>query len=291
MTRTISRRNVLRVLATTGVLEATGRSVATAVDARPQKPVVRETYRALVDAVIPETPELAEDRGAEHRPGGTNIGLDQYFVEFLNELLTTGVPGVGHTGNARLAEAIGGALDAAAIELLARGENETPPTSGADDGGTFARLSRRDRIRAITLFEEKEFDTEDLDGPLLEADGGLLAQLLVGFVSLLYYSEWEGYEDIARPPSKRTFRNDVTAWRQVEYPGLADGYAALRGYLRLEGSVDGVELRASPGEFCENDYDTSEYEDPYPEGTSSDDRASLPARNEKAPLTAGEFDA
>jgi hypothetical protein len=70
----------------------------------------------------------------------------------------------------------------------------------------------------------------------------------------------------------------VQSWRQTGYPGFSDGYAALRGYL---GSDDGslgdgevwttidesgsVRIVREPGSFRENDYDTSDYAEPYPE--------------------------
>lgn len=268
MMRQHSRRHVLRLLAAVGAGTGVvgGKGVPSAGAGMETDPHTQETFTALLETIIPETPELADELGDVHETGAVTIGLDEFFVTFLNELLATGLPGVGHVDNARLSEGVAAALDAAATELLARGENEEPPAAASvSPGGPFARLSPRDRLRAITLFEEKEFDTASLPGPFLEGDGGLLSQLLVGFAPFVYYSEWAGYDDFTVPRSERTFvPDDVVGWEQVGYPGLADGYAALRGYLRLDGD-GGVRLRHSPGEFRENDYDTSEYEDPHPE--------------------------
>jgi len=252
-------------------------------------PHTRVTLRALVEAVIPETPALAEQRGPEHEAGGVTVGLDDYLVTYLNDLLALGAPGLGGGPDARLAEAIAAALDEAALELVARGTTEPAPP-----GGPFAGLPRRDRLRAVSLFDPKKCDTSGLPGPFAEADAGLVAHLAVGFTELLYYSEWEGYEDITAPPGERSFDEDgVTAWRQTGYPGPANGYAALRGYLRLDGNTDGVDLVGSQGSFAENDYATDDYTDPYPEQETTD-VACLPEDGGRtppeSPLPGGERD-
>jgi hypothetical protein len=120
------------------------------------------------------------------------------------------------------------------------------------------------------------------DGELFEFDAGLVGQLVVGFAEMIYYSEWQGYGEFVRAPNELTHPNDrrtVQSWRQTGYPGTAPGYAALRGYLGAEGSTLGdgetwttidddsslVRLTHRSGSFRENDYDTSDYEEPYPE--------------------------
>lgn len=156
MVRQHSRRSVLRALAaagtTVGATQAKRDAVASPLS--ETDPHTRETVRVLLSAVIPETPALADRLGEEHEAGAVTVGLDEFFVTFLNELLARGVPGVGHLDNARLSEAIAAALDEAAVELPARGDNETPPTAATatDTGGPFARLAPQDRLRAITLF-------------------------------------------------------------------------------------------------------------------------------------------
>lgn len=267
-----TRRGLLRGLAAAGAvgLASTGTAAGVPEEAPKTDPHTQETVTALLEAIIPETPDLAEERGEVYRPGAVSVGLDEFFVTFLNELVAVGLPGLGHVDNARLSEALAAALDVAAAELLARGENEEPPTSEAGvAGGPFARLSPRDRMRAISLFGEKDLDTGDLPGPFVEVDAGLIAQLMNGFAPLVYYSDWAGYDDYTAPRSEREFDpDDIVAWEQVEYPGIEDGYAALRGYLRLDGA-EGVELTMAPGSFEENDYDTGDYEDPYPEPSSA----------------------
>jgi hypothetical protein len=254
-------------------------------------PHTRVTFRAVVDAVVPETPALGADIGPEHVPGGLGVHLEDYVITYVDNGFQLGLPHVGAHGNIPLADPVAQSLDAAALTLLDRGDNAAPPrnerarellTGGErarpDAIGPFARLSRRDRLRAIGVLDEFELRFEPVEGDLFEFDAGLVGQLVVGFTELIYYSEWAGYEDFERPPSERVHPNDAAAvqsWRQTKYPGFASGYAALRGYLGTEDGPLGdgavwatfgdVRIARDPGSFRENDYDTSGYEEPYPE--------------------------
>jgi hypothetical protein len=257
------------------------------------------TFRAIADAVVPETPELETELGPEHVPGGLAIGLDDFHVTYVDDGFQLGLPHVGFVGNAPLAAPVARVLDLAAQELVRRGENESapdsdrpvalvdlgeaPPPEVRAEAGTFAKLSRKDRLRAMAILDEFEVEIEPSTEELYELDAGLVGQLVVGFAEMIYYSEWAGYDEFDQPPSDREHSNDpaaVQSWRQTGYPGVANGYAALRGYV---GTPDGSlgagdtwttidEAAASPvqvvresGSFRENDYDTSGYEEPYPE--------------------------
>ena len=272
------------------------------------------TFAAAVDAVVPATPSLpSDDAGGDgkrfdhideaHVPGGVEVGVDQYMITYVNSLLGVGSEELGLTGELRLAELVGLVLDAAAAELVARGENTAPLEPGrvidlldlrdiaADSrnltAGSFAKLPRRDRLRALALLDEKELDTAELPGPLVEADAGLVPQLVVGFSEVIYYSEWQGYDDLTAPPSERSHPNDadaVQSWRQTGYPGFEDGNAAFRGYWgapdaslgggriwkTYEGPGGPRRLTFESGSFRENDYDTSDYEEVYPEAGGTD---------------------
>ena len=48
----------------------------------------RGTFAALVDALVPETPEL-ETRGPEHVPGGLAVGLEEAVIERVNNFVET----------------------------------------------------------------------------------------------------------------------------------------------------------------------------------------------------------
>lgn len=259
----------------------------------------RVTFRALTDAVLPETPALGSELGAVHVPGGLAVGLDDFLVTYVDDEFQFGLPHVGPHGNLPLVDPIAHALDFAALTLLARGENEREPSDDRpaallapgeaspreveNEAGMFSKLSRRDRLRAIHVLDEFELRISPAGGDLFEFDAGLVGQLVVGFTELIYYSEWQGYEEFTLPPSERVHPNDPSAvqgWRQTGFPGFADGYAALRGYL---GSDDGplgagdvwatidadaaasVHIARGPGAFRDDDYDTSGYEEPFPE--------------------------
>jgi hypothetical protein len=255
------------------------------------------TFRAVADAVVPRTPDLADELGAEHLSGGADVGLGDCLVGYVNGLFQFGLPGVGARGNLPLAAPVAGTLDAAALALLERDGNAdessrdyavdllapTDPDAAADDAGAFATLSRADRLRAIDLLEEFEVELRTLDGEPFEFDAGVVGQLVVGFTEMIYYSEWEGYDEFPEPPGDLVHPNDpsaVQSWRQTGYPGTSPGYAALRGYLGTDDgplgdgdvrtTVDGdapspVRVTRESGRFRENDYDTSDYEEPFPE--------------------------
>lgn len=298
-----SRRAVLRGVGTLGAI-GVGTGAATAQPSVSSLPPVKATYRALVDAVVPRTPELADELGPEHVPGGLDVGLDEYVVVFVDRLFSVGV-GDDHA-TVPLSDAVAGLLDAAAAKLVATGGNEDTPRlervldllevddllaidGVADDPeralqqSLFASLSRMDRLRAIAQLDAVEFDTTAVPAPASELDAALVGQLVVGFVELIYYSEWAGYEDFSVPPSERAFSASVDgeqlpSWQQTDFPGITNGAAVLRGYWSKPGSSLGdgavwrnvagdesrqIQLREDPGAFVENDYDTGGYEEVY----------------------------
>ena len=168
------------------------------------------TFQALVDAAVPRTPALADERGAEHEPGGLDIGLERYLVWSLNHLLPFPTP-------VDLADQVAQLLDQGAGLLVTLGANEDPPTvTQFPDAGLFGQLSRTDRFRAIHLLEE---------------EGVSLMTLVNILVHFGYYSEWSGYENNTGPPTDRTFTGTVQSWEQTAFPGPAVGYRDFRGYL------------------------------------------------------------
>ncbi len=260
------------------------------------------TFRATVDAVIPRTPELEAELGPEHVPGGLDIGLAEYLVTYVNHGFQLGFPQLGPRGTLSFARPVAKALDVAALKLVLRGHNAEPPsrtfvrplieadatasTSLFAAAGPFARLSPEDRLRAIGIVDDIEISVARSEDELFEFNGGLVGQLVVGFAKLIYYSEWQGYENYDEPPSTRIFSDDpgaVQSWRQTGFPGIANGYPALRGYLGTEtGSLgDGevwttvdvaaeppVHILHEPGRFRENDYETADFEEVFPEETT-----------------------
>jgi hypothetical protein len=150
MTRKVPRRGVLQGMGALGIgigggmgspqqlLEGLEAALAD-VDRSDHDPHTLATWRAVVDAVIPETPELGDELGEEHVPGGLDVGLEVGLIEFINAFVSpeAAVPRVtavdGET--APLSESITVILDAAAAELLARGGNRDEPKRRFEDGG------------------------------------------------------------------------------------------------------------------------------------------------------------
>ena len=63
----------------------------------------RGTFAALVDAIVPETPELA-DLGDGHVPGGLAVGLEEAVIERVNGFVETDGLAAGHVAVAELCE-------------------------------------------------------------------------------------------------------------------------------------------------------------------------------------------
>ncbi|WP_254838396.1 hypothetical protein [Natronomonas marina] len=183
----------------------------------------RGTFAALVDALIPETPELAA-RGDEQVPGGLEVGLEEAVIERVNNFVEThGLASLA--GDAvPLAPVVAALLDTAAAELLVRRRDEDGLQSpdSAFSSGPFSRLSREDRLRALRLLEEEgvvaalaeRFDAASL------GTVQFLASSLPILVEFVYYSEATAEEGEERS----------LGWRQADYPGPADGYPVMMGY-------------------------------------------------------------
>lgn len=116
----------------------------------------------------------------------------------LNGTFEAPTPTVEPAVDARLAEPIATFLDEAAGELLVSGDNEDDPRPDRfEGGGPFATLSRPDRLRAMGRFDDEE-------------DERVITQVLCAYTVLLYYSEWDGYDEFDRPPGDREFTVSVT---------------------------------------------------------------------------------
>ena len=183
----------------------------------------RGTFAALVDALIPETPEL-EARGPEHVPGGLAVGLEEAVIERVNGFVETrGIASLA--GDAvPLAPAVAALLDTAAGELLLRRRAEDGLQSPDEPfaAGPFCRLSRKDRLRALRLLEDEGAFAalaERFDAAALGTVQFLASSLPI-LVESVYYSETTADEGEARS----------LGWRQAGYPGPADGYPVMLGY-------------------------------------------------------------
>jgi hypothetical protein len=182
----------------------------------------RGTFAALVDAVVPETPELA-DRGEEHVPGGLDVELEGAVIDRVNNFLETHGAAAAVTDAVPLAPAVATLLDVAAIELLIRRRAEDGLNTPDEEfsRGVFSRLSRADRLRALRLLEDEGVVArlaERYDSASLGAVQFLASSLPI-LIEFVYYSELTGEEG-----------EGSLGWEQTGYPGPAEGYAVGMGY-------------------------------------------------------------
>jgi len=126
-------------------------------------------------------------------------------------------------------------LDIGASALIRRGLAAAPPSLSWQPGaGTFAALSRIDRLRTIALLNRLEVPDRDLPFPYAGNPG--LVQTMMDSLHQLsmfgYYSEWYGYGTTRLlPPEQQRVEFFPPGWRFAGYPGPAFGYRAYRGTI------------------------------------------------------------
>jgi hypothetical protein len=176
------------------------------------------TYQALVTAFVPtEEGSLIEDMGNH-----LIWVLDHRFSIQLGLSLLT-IP-----------------LSYATAQLLDTGASQLGKNKVADqqklysNHGSFASLSRDDRLRALALLEKLGIDLRRLPAPYRHNTG--LIQYMIDslnrFVILGFYTEWSGYGSTKFDiPDERRLEQFPGSWKEVGYPGPASGYRDFRGYL------------------------------------------------------------
>lgn len=83
-----TRRGVMKGIGGLAALSMSNMSMAEAQEvlasSLPTDPHTRDTYRSIVDAIVPRTPELEEELGPEHVPGGLEIELEKFIIWDFN---------------------------------------------------------------------------------------------------------------------------------------------------------------------------------------------------------------
>ncbi len=201
----------------------------------------RGTFTALVDALIPETPDLAS-RGEVHVPGGIEAGLVDAVIGRVNNFLETRGIASQVTEAVPLAPAVALLLNIAAIELIVRGHAKDGLTTPAPEfsRGVFSRLSRQDRLRALRLLEDDGVFPWLADRFNVAAIGTIqfLASSMPILIEFVYYSD--ACAESSTQYTDTTTSSEETApgmddsrslgWQQAGYPGPADGYPVMLGY-------------------------------------------------------------
>lgn len=84
----MSRRGVMKGVGGLAALSMSGATISdaqAAIDGSvPTDPHTRDTYRSIVDAIIPRTPELESELGPEHVPGGLDVELEKFLIWDFN---------------------------------------------------------------------------------------------------------------------------------------------------------------------------------------------------------------
>ncbi len=84
----MTRRGVVKGiggLAALSMSNATMAEAAAAMDAPLESdPHTADTYRSIVDAIVPRTPELEDELGPEHVPGGLDVELEKFLIWDFN---------------------------------------------------------------------------------------------------------------------------------------------------------------------------------------------------------------
>lgn len=127
-------------------------------------------------------------------------------------------------------------FDIVAADFIAQGGNQDDLESGEEfpAGGTFVRLSREDRLRALSsIYDGSTIDRlDEILTEFMVTDVGILKFVVMatyGLHGFGYYTEWSGLgETRTNPPRERELEvgpDEVQSRTQTDYPGPADGYA------------------------------------------------------------------
>jgi hypothetical protein len=150
----------------------------------PTDPHTRDTYRAIVDAIIPRTPELGDELGPEHVPGGLDVELEKFIIYDFNHfqeirLETLETPAENGTieapdggGTPSLPGGLGGVPGGSSTDSITGVTDTVSETTGG--------LLDEDARMPLDMFETT-LDTTgsgtDLDAVLDLVDGGVLSEL------------------------------------------------------------------------------------------------------------------
>lgn len=196
-------------------------------------PQTKAAFKALTDAIVPNTPELSGKHGTIQSFGALDLHTDEYQIWTLDHFISLLI--VITNFNIYLANASAEMLNIAAGQLIhTKGNKEPVNPAILPEEGSFAALAPNDRFRAITLLEQLKVDLSILPVPFRNNPDFILS--ITGVITMLcmsgYYSEWSGYGSTRmETPEKRKLEHFPAGWKQVGYPGPSKGYHAFRGYL------------------------------------------------------------
>lgn len=189
---------------------------------------VEATFRALTDALLPNVTYHDSSFHVEE----SDLGVHNYMIYSLDHYVTIQKQLKQLTIPLSYPTAL--LLDAAATQLVVRGELQPSTKPQFPNGGMFSHLSKLDRLKTLTALENIELDLYLLPAPF-QNNAGLIkfiTDALNRFALLGFYSEWSAYGTTRLyPPQERRLEYFPISWEEVGYPGVALGYRDFRGFL------------------------------------------------------------
>jgi hypothetical protein len=171
------------------------------------------TMQALVDVVIPRSPDLAREFGMIQYFGGLDENVDEYMVLTLQNQYFP--------------------LAAFAVDIL----NTVVYLRCIDEDSEYSQVYRffeaPEKLRLDTLLQIREYaQSPENIPPILSDSADMLMNIysmLIRFPMMGFYSEWSGYGSTRLfPPSERVLQYRPISWEQIDYPGPSYGHHALR---------------------------------------------------------------
>lgn len=178
------------------------------------------TFKAFADAIIPRSPELAQQYGRVQYYGALDLHTGEFVILSLDSLV---VP---------LALPVAETLNMAAEQFLYR-KGEAEKTGKEPSGSAaFLSLSPMKRLQVISMLFQPEgiayFPALDQTN---QEQIFLVIPSLTRFSMMGYYSEWAGYGSTRmNPPDQRKLEYYPESWEQVGYPGPSLGYRLAGAY-------------------------------------------------------------
>lgn len=180
---------------------------------------VEGIFKGFTDAVIPQSPELAEEYGNIQYYGALDLFTYEYLIMELESL---SIP---------MALPVAIVLEAAAEQFLYK-NGDKPEDLDISDGSLFFSLSPSRRLQAVNLLIQPGGLQYFPVLPQLRQEDVFPVIMSLNRLTLMgYYSEWSGYGSTRlNPPGQRTLENFPVSWEQIGYPGPSKGYRDARSY-------------------------------------------------------------
>lgn len=114
-----------------------------------------DTYRSIVDAIVPRTPQLEEELGAEHVPGGLEVELEKFIIWDFNHFHEIRSEAIAPDGSAPASGEMPQSMFE--VDLDTTGGGSALDGLAALDGGDLGGLD----VGASAIEEELDFGATD----------------------------------------------------------------------------------------------------------------------------------